>query len=271
MKFKKSNFYIMLVTAFLSANNMAGERSQDTSNGAACEGYGPQAPRDIENVTGTNERIFSLAPSYKKMNLCNIHFHKNAEHKAKSFSVHAEKSSHEGGYQCSISQSLSKSELMPPKKNVCKNLNPGDTIEVHWVHTSCDIKPGKGLGACLSEGCANPNLRVETQVFTVVNDPSALNFNNLSYNGNMVDGYHQAKALPTNTGKPVEFLGSTTGPKYSEQHCSSMQVTWSVRPECAKVDINSIGQWCKNNVFEEESAHGVRKLVTNPNLLSEIK
>jgi len=37
------------------------------------------------------------------------------------------------------------------------------------------------------------------------------------------------------------------------------------------VDINSLSEWCKDNVFEENYAHGVRKLVTNPKLLSEIK
>ena len=40
-------------------------------------------------MAGTNTRIFSRAPSYKKMNLCNIHFHKNAEHKAAAYSNYA--------------------------------------------------------------------------------------------------------------------------------------------------------------------------------------
>ena len=45
----------------------------------------------------------------------------------------------------------------------------------------------------------------------------------------------------------------------------------SVRPRCAKLDIGSLGEWCKSNVFEEDHAHGVRELVTNPALLSEIE
>jgi hypothetical protein len=40
---------------------------------------------------------------------------------------------------------------------------------------------------------------------------------------------------------------------------------------CAKVDINTVGEWCKDNAFDEGHAHGVRALVTNPALLSEIK
>lgn len=239
----------------------------------ACEGFGPQTPRDIDGMKGTNPQVFSLAPKANNMNLCNIHFHNNAEHKARDFAIFAGDGDHGhgGGYQCAMSKKLSKAELAPTKEDICKGLKPGDTIEVHWVHSSCQITPGKGLGSCLNDKCTNPDLRVETQVFTLVNDPKAMNFNDFAYGGNMVKGRHQARALPKGTGKPVEFMGSTTGPKYSESTCSPLQVTWSVRPKCAKLDINSLGEWCKKNEFEEDHAHGVRKLVTNPKLLSIIK
>ncbi|MCX4029305.1 delta-class carbonic anhydrase [Spartinivicinus marinus] len=262
----------LLLSLLMSVSSSPAVASSD-SNGPACEGFGPQAPRDIDQLAGDNKSIFSLAPHYTSMNLCNIHFHHNAEHKAKDFSKYAGEGDHGhgGGYQCNTSQSLSSAELTLSKNEVCKGLKPGNTIEVHWVHTSCDVKPGKGLTSCLSDGCSNPNLRVEAQVFTVVNDSSVLNFNDLAYGGNIEDGYHQAKALPDNTGKPVEFLGSTTGPQFTEQVCSPFQVTWSVRPLCTKIDINSLGEWCKDNVFKEDHAHGVRKLVTNPKLLSDMK
>jgi hypothetical protein len=234
-----------------------------------CTGYGPQTPRDIDQVSGDNKRMFSLAPPAADMNLCNIHFHKNAEHKARDFPIYAGDGKN-GGYKCAIGESLSKTELKPTKAPACHNLKPGDTVEVHWVHSSCDAKPGKGLGGCSSATCPNPNLRVETQVFTLVNDANALDFNTLDYAGVSAQGYHQAKALPLNTGKPVEFLGSTTGPDYNDQTCSALQVTWSVRPQCAKLDINSLAKWCKGNAFEEDHAHGVRKLVTDKSLLSEI-
>lgn len=280
MKFRRFKAISIFCVIILSTACVAGgghkhenkEHDHDSKNDV-CEGYGPQTPRDIDEVAGTNQRAFSMAPSYKDMNLCNIHFHNNAEHKAKDFSIYAGEGENGfgGGYQCNVSKSLSKAELAPTEEAVCKGLKPGDTIEVHWVHTSCETKPGKGLGSCLSSACANPDLRVETQVFTVVNDSDALDFNELTYDGNVVNGYHQAKALPANTGTPVEFLGSTTGPKYTEQQCSPLQVSWSVRPACSKLDINSLANWCKGNVFEEDHAHGVRKLVTNPKLLSEIK
>lgn len=238
-----------------------------------CVGYGPQTPRDIDAKAGNNKRIFSLAPPPSSMNLCNIHFHKNAEHRAAAFSIYAGEGDGKGynsGYRCGMGESLSAEELKPMSKNMCKGVKPGDTIEVHWVHSSCDVKPGEGLGSCLSDSCATPNLRVETQVFVLVNDKNAMNFNNMDYDGNVVNGYHQAESLPTGTGAPVQFLGSTTGPSYTEQSCSPIQATWSVRPQCAKLDINSLSEWCADNEFAEVKAHGVRKLVTHPDLLSEI-
>jgi len=244
----------------------------------ACVGFGPQTPRDIDSHKGKNKRAFGTAPSYKKMNLCNLHMHKNAEHKAKGFSIYAgdgDGHGNESGFECNISKHLSAAEMAPTPTPICKSehgeLKAGDTIEVHWVFSTADVKPGKTLGACLTDNDKNPQLRVESQVFTLVNDPKALDFNKLSYNGKVIDGYHQADAIPSNTGKPVVFAGSTTGPKYTNQACSPLQVTWSVRPMCAKVDINTVGKWCEKNVFEEDHAHGVRKLVTTPDLLSEIK
>ncbi len=256
-----------IVFALISFTFLVGSASaEEASNSSTCENFGPQTPRDIDQKTGENPTKFSLAQSASDMNLCNIHFHEGAEHKAKDFSIYKGEGDHgySGGYQCGMSKKLSEAELKPTNEVICRGdhgeLKPGDTIEVHWVHTSCDVEPGPTLGSCLSKSCGNPELRVETQVFTLVNDPDALDFNDLKL----------ASDLPKNTGNPVEFLGSTTGPNYTEAVCSPYQVTWSVRPKCAKLDINSVGQWCKGNMFEEDHAHGVRKLVTNPKLLSEI-
>jgi hypothetical protein len=142
---------------------------------------------------------------------------------------------------------------------------------VHWVYTSCDVTPGEGLGSCLSDACANPELRVEAQAFLLVNDPDALDFRDFDYAGAPVNGLHQPKALPTGTGRPVVFAGSTTGPSYSQEKCSPLQVTWSVRPRCARLDISSLHAWAEgSNVFKEVQSHGVRPLVTEPELLSEI-
>ncbi|MHA7777602.1 delta-class carbonic anhydrase [Roseibium sp. M-1] len=235
-----------------------------------CEGYGPQTPRDISDKNGLHAASVSLAPSPDKLNLCNIHTHTNAEHKGPGFTLFAGEGEH-GGYQCNETADLTDAELADPASHAFHGVKPGDTIEVHWVHTSCNVKPGKGLGSCLSEACGNPQLRVEAQVFLVVNDPNALNFLDFAYDGNVQNGFHQAKALPADTGTPVTFIGSTTGPNFDHAVCSPLQVTWSVRPQCAKLDINSLNAWAeKGNVFEEDHSHGVRQLVTAPELLAPI-
>ena len=238
-----------------------------------CEGFGPQTPRDITSAMGTNPVSFDLAPSSDALNLCNIHTHTHAEHKGPGFSIYAGPAP-DGGYKCNGTPDLTAEELRDPTDGTgaYKGVKPGDTIEVHWVHTSCEATPGQGLGSCVPEGCENPSLRVEAQSFLVVNDPEALDFMDFAYGGNMVDGKHQPKAIPANTGDPVVFLGSTTGPSYTQQTCSPFQVTWSVRPQCAKLDITSLHEWAASgNVFEETKSHGVRNLVTAPELLSPIE
>lgn len=238
------------------------------------QGFGPQAPRDIDAVSGQNEIAFNLSPEYTKMNLCNIHFHKNAEHKGGEFTAYAgngDGHGYQSGYK--YTGSLSVAELAETHTEICPSkhggLNPGDTIEVHYVHSSAKINPGPTLGACLSEAIKNPQLRVETQVYVLVNDKNALDFQKLAEHG-VKDGFQQALNIPNNTGKPVVYTGSTTGPGYNEKG-SPFQVTWSVRPKVAKVNIETVGTWCKGNVFKEDHAHGVRNLVINPSLLSEIK
>lgn len=239
----------------------------------ACEGFGPQAPRNIQQAEGDNQRVFGLAPSFSQMNLCNVHFHYNAEHKAKAFNIYAgkgDKNGIGGGFECKISKKLNYAESMPVPGNMCDGLIPGNTVEFHWVYSTCDVEPGVGLGSCSNTNCANPDLRVEAQVFTLVNDDSAVNYDQFTYAVEKKSNYYQTKSLPSDTGVPIVFLGSVTGSSYSNKQCSNKQVTWSIRPQCEKLDIKSLGKWCEGNVFQEVKAHGVRTLVTNPELLSGI-
>jgi len=238
------------------------------------KGFGPQAPRDIDSANGTNTLAFNAAPAYTDMNLCNIHFHKNAEHKGGEFTKFAGNGDGHGylsGY--AYSGTLSEAETRKIHTDICPSehgaLYSGDTIEVHYVYSTAQITPGPTLGSCLSKSVNNPQLRVEAQVFVLVNDDKALDFNKLTEHG-MQNGLHQAFNIPTNTGKPIQYAGSTTGPSYNEKG-SPFQVTWGVRPKVAKVNIESVAQWCKGNTFKEDHAHGVRNLVINPALLSKIQ
>ena len=237
-------------------------------------GFGPQSPRDLSQKQGNNPRIFGLAPAASEMNLCNIHMHKNAEHKGGEFTTYAGNGTGTGylsGFK--YDGKLSNSETKKINEDICPNphggLTPGDTIEVHYVHSTAQAAPGNTLGACLGESTINPQFRVETQVFVVVNDKSALDFGKLTQHGKKGEK-HQAFNIPSNTGAPIQYAGSTTGPSYNEKG-SPFQVTWSVRPKVAKVNIKTVGQWCKGNAFKEDHAHGVRNLVKNPRLLSEMK
>lgn len=237
------------------------------------KGFGPQSPRDIDSAMGLNKRLFETAPAYTKMNLCNIHFHKNAEHSGGEFTKYAGNGDGHGynsGYK--YSGNLTSAEMASTVSSICPSkhgsLASGDTIELHYVHSSAQVKPGPTLGACLSDAIKNPQLRVETQIFVLVNDRNALDFMHLTKHG-LKGGLYQALNIPTNTGTPVQYTGSTTGPAYNEKG-SPFQVSWSVRPKVAKVDIETVGKWCKGNIFDEDHAHGVRNLVINSDLLSEI-
>ena len=255
------------------SDQIVAEQRSSLETNTSDKGFGPQSPRDIDSKAGTNTRAFNEAPAYTEMNLCNIHFHKNAEHKGGEFTTYAGNGDGEGynsGYK--YSGDLTAAESAPIASEACPSkhggLQSGDTIEVHYVHTSTMIEPGPTLGACLSKSINNPQLRVETQVYVLVNDSGALDFNKLTAHDRQA-GLYQAPNIPLDTGTPVQYEGSTTGPSYNEKG-SPFQVSWSVRPKVAKVNIASVGQWCKGNVFKEDHAHGVRNLVVNPKLLSHI-
>ncbi|WP_319414460.1 delta-class carbonic anhydrase [uncultured Cohaesibacter sp.] len=242
-------------------------------------GYGPQAPRDLDALDGTNMRLFSRAPSYKQMNLCNIHFHKNAEHKGGDFTTYAGNGDGEGygsGWKYNDADKLSKDELAvfdhgvgETEHSPLATLYPGDTIEVHYVYSTAQVKPGPTLNSCFNETIKNPQLRVEGQVFVLVNDSDAADFLDL-VEVEQENGLYQAPGLPTNSGEPIQYEGSTTGPGYNEVP-SPFQVSWGVRPRVLKVNIASVEKWLEGNVFEEDHAHGVRNLVINPELLSQMQ
>jgi hypothetical protein len=229
---------------------------------ASCTKAGPQSPRDITKLGGTNPVTFAKAPPFTQMRLCDIHFHKFAEHRAPGYSDQAGEGDHKG-YVCN--------GKTPPKEAAhgstsggCAGIAIGDTIEVHWVFTSCNVEPGPTLASCFSSNCTNPELRVEARVFYLTDDGAAGDFTDFVYKvGKII-------ALPAPRGA-VEYLGSTTGEKYNNGTCSPYAVTWNVSPACTPLKFKTINDRCGNNVFKEDHAHGVRQLVTNPELLSRIK
>ncbi|GAB4058096.1 delta-class carbonic anhydrase [Uliginosibacterium sediminicola] len=282
---KKSLSFLVLLSAFTGTAQSSTESPDSAAAAIAAQelalerntadkGFGPQSPRDLAKKKGENKRYFSPAPAYQNMNLCNIHFHTNAEHKGGDFTTFAGYGDGHGshtGYR--YNGKLSAAESKPLAEEVCKSehggLQAGDTIELHYVHSSAMVTPGPTLNSCLSEADSNPQLRVEAQVLVLVNNPKAVDFNKLAAVG-QVNGFYQALHIPKATGKPIQYAGSTTGPAYNEKG-SPLQVSWSVRPRVLKVSAESLAKWCGENVFKEDHAHGVRNLVRNVKLLSPMK
>jgi len=234
---------------------------------------GPQSPRDLTKHEGRNRRIFASAPERQLLNICNIHLHKNAEHRGGEFTTYAGPGDgHGNGTGFKYDGKLTATELAPMGKLVGKPdhdiLAPGDTIEIHFVYSSADTKPGVGLGACFNDAIKNPQLRVEAVVAVLVNNTAAINMAHLA-EIRRISGLYQTPNIPEKLGPPVRYAGSTTGPDYNEV-ASPFQVTWSVRPLVAKLDINSVAAWLADNPFNEDHAHGVRSLVTDPEMLSPI-
>ncbi len=256
------------------SDDVIAQQQANLAINTAGKGFGPQSPRDLDLVAGSNTVQFNIAPPHTAMNLCNIHFHKNAEHKGGEFTQYAgngDGQGHQSGFK--YAGMLSNTEMTPLTHEVCPSdhggLQSGDTIEVHYVHSTAQVVPGPTLAACLHDAIKNPQLRVEAQVYVLTNDAKALDFKMLTAHA-LRNGFQQAVGIPSNTGQPIQYAGSTTGPTYNEQG-SPFQVTWNVRPQVAKVNISTVGEWCKGNVYKENHGHAVRNLVQNPKLLAAIQ
>jgi len=226
---------------------------------------GPQSPRDIDSRSGSSTTMFKTSYNTSNMNLCNIHFHWNAEHKSEAYSTFVDTGNEHSGW--AIVQPASIDPEYRATHDISRLLDgddvhetgviPGDTIEVHWVYTSCNVhyeelEPSKGLGNCSSEVCANPQLRVVAQVFKVAED------------GATVTTMQQPMSHYDST---VVYTGSTTGEKYNNDHCSPFQVTWDVKKSVATIDAHALAEWAHEM---GEHGHGVRELVTRDELLSPI-
>lgn len=226
---------------------------------------GPQSPRDIDSATGTNSTLFRTSNNPDKMSLCDIHYHWNAEHKSTEYSTPVNSGDEHSGW--AIVAPVSTDPVFRAENDISKLLGdpsaheigviPGDTIEIHWVYTSCDVDyavldPVNGLGNCTSKVCANPELRVVAQVFEVVEHNADLTI---------------LDAPMAHNDATVVYAGSTTGPGFNNDHCSPFQVTWDVKQTAATIDAHALAEWSHTL---GEHAHGVRELVTRDNLLSPI-
>ena len=247
---RKTFFATGMAVSLMSSTALASNHDQDVSGSATADsvasdsatadsraalatetegrGFGPQSPRDIGQKEGENQRRFSVAPPATEMSLCDIHFHKSAEHRGGEFTQYAGAGDDEGfGTGFEYDGELTEAELAPTGDGAGDDdhaaLNPGDTIEIHFVYSTAQASLGNSLSTCLSDATMNPQLRVESVVGVLVNDAEATDFTEMA-RVEEVDGLNQAPNLPDNLGTPVVYLGSTTGPSYNEKG-SNFQVT----------------------------------------------
>ena len=71
------------------SDKVIAEQRERLAENTQSQGFGPQSPRDIDQVSGENSNMFQPAPAHTQMNLCNIHFHVGAEHKGGEFTTYA--------------------------------------------------------------------------------------------------------------------------------------------------------------------------------------
>ncbi|MBI1384006.1 MAG: cadmium carbonic anhydrase [Rhizobiales bacterium] len=254
---------------------------------------GPQSPRHIDAIfEGTNRSYFEPAPHSTELNLCNLHYHLSAEHRSFGFVNFARYGG--TGFECSSTNYMAEAQKQAyAGETYCGEVTPGSTIEVHWVFTSCPeigAPSGEGLpGACKPEHCDDPVLRVESQVFLLVNhDPDENGFRpsvppglgeveSFEPYGSVVKTHYRGQIQPERlpSGSAVTYLGSTTGPHYNnDSACSPAHVTWNVRTACRTIDIRTFHEWCRTSKFFRHlkdgkvEAHGVRPLVEDAALLA---
>ena len=68
------------------------------------------------------------------------------------------------------------------------------------------------------------------------------------------------------------FLASSVNHMMLGLHNNDLGAIPDERPPCAKLDIVSLHRWAASgNVFDETKSHGVRQLVTAPELLAPIE
>ena len=116
--------------------------------GPACELAGPQTPRDIDSKAGSNKVTFDVAPKYQDLNLCNIHFHNHAEHKAADYAIYAG----DGDLQAACGRPI----LFPTKiVNPAPSAQcPRRTLLRQWAHAAAMSDVSSGAIAAVSESAS---------------------------------------------------------------------------------------------------------------------
>jgi len=262
-------------------------------------GFGVMLPQSGMDVTNDAEfgdldyagmGIFDpIMRPYAEMGLCpvNVHWHLGTEHRSEG--QYDENGSGPGhhralagsdirlGLQCHHYDEADPMYTTPYEWKYCKNMEIGETYEVHWPHSAA--------GACGTEWqyqypfydgvfCmpgvislgdyppfnVNQKIGVEGQVFVIVNSDEPEYQND--------DLFHGAWKTPGHWSNVAKYIGSTTGTSRDNEVCSFYApITWQVDRVCHKVSAKSFDMMCKmmleqsDDMTDDTFPHGSRELV----------
>ena len=264
----------------------------------------PQAATDVTlgyvgqlDMTGIVD--VSTDPFFK-MGMCpvNVHWHVGAEHRSDGQydengvgpETEIETDSRDGGrklssleeerrgFRCHHYDEDDKKFTKKFKWNHCdKNMEVGETYEVHWPHSSagacgtvdqyqtpfydgvfCNLS-ADAFGALSKQQIAD-NVGVQAQVFTIVNDESY-------FYPDLIKG--MITYPERDMGTDVTFYsGSPTGTEVNNELCSQYTpITWQVDRKCHLISASSFDKLCldmklqRDDMSEDLHVHGSRELV----------
>jgi len=242
--------------------------------------------KGYQGLLDTQEAPISTPFWMNAMCPVNVHWHIGAEHyslgqfdetgtgptDASAHHRRAAEGEARPGYQCKLYDEKDAKFTMPYRWEHCKDMEVGQTYEVHWPHSAA--------GACgtpnqyqtpfydgvfcrdgiIDDGTIASQIGVQAQVFTIVNDeeyywPDLIR-------GMIVDGVMgQDLAI---------YTGSTTGDSVNNEVCSAYSpITWQVDRTCHLISASSFDKMCadmkaqRDDMSDDLHPHGSRELVAD--------
>lgn len=172
------------------------------------------------------------------------------------------------GYRCHHYDETEPMFTAPYNWQHCKNMQVGETYEVHWPHSAAGAcgTPNQYQtpfydGVFCRDGILTDTaaqIGVQAQVFTIVNDEDYY-YPDLM-RGMIVDG---------TLGQDIaKYTGSTTGTSRNNQVCSQFSpITWQVDRQCHLISASSFDKMCadmkaqRDDMTDDLAPHGSRELV----------
>lgn len=247
----------------------------------AMTNVGPQAGANV--TKGYNGSMIvdhrPITTPYWKNDMCavNVHWHLGAEH----LSVGEYDENGTGpdseldltarqGHRCNYYDASSPMFTTPYEWKYCKDMEVGQTYEVHWPHSAAGAcgTPNQYQtpfydGVFCTDGVLTntaAQIGVQAQVFTVVND-EAYFWPDLM-RGMIIDGeMGQDLAM---------YTGSTTSDKRNNEICSQYSpITWQVDRKCHMISASAFDKLCydmlqqRDDMSDDLHPHGSRETVSD--------